>query len=160
VVDPATKLNILKELHNFIIGGYKGVTKALKRIQQYYSWDGIKRDVEDYIKACQDCQKRKLVRIKTKAPMLIIDTPSEAFEKVAIDIVGPLPETLNGNKYILTTQGQLTKFCTAYPLSTANSVAIADAIVNKYIFMFGSPRNCFRIRVAMYQEKIRVAMYQ
>lgn len=28
---------------------YKGVTKTLKRIQQYYSWDGMKEDVKNYI---------------------------------------------------------------------------------------------------------------
>lgn len=140
IVDPTIKKQILTELHNTEIGGHKGVTKTLKRIQQYYTWKGIKQDVKDYVKACHDCQKRKLVRIKTKAPMLITDTPSEAFEKVAIDIVGPLPETEKGHKYILTTQDQLTKFCTAYPLIDTNSTTIADKIVNKYIYTFGSPR--------------------
>lgn len=72
--------------------------------------------------------------------MLITDTPNEACEKVAIDIVGPLPETGKGNKYILTTQDQLTKFCTAYPLPETSSTTIADTIVNKYIYMFGSPK--------------------
>lgn len=99
----------------------------------------MKQDVNNYVKACYDCQKRKLVRVKTKALMLITDTPSEAFQKVAIDIVGPLPETEKGNKYILTTQDQLTKFCTAYPLIDTNSTTIADVIVNKYIYTFGSP---------------------
>jgi len=52
---------------------------------------------------------KKFVREKTKAPMLIMtNTPNEAFQKV--DIVGPLPETINENKYILTMQDQLTKF--------------------------------------------------
>lgn len=138
--DPNTKQDILKQFHNSAIGGHKGVTKTLKRIQQYYSWNGIKQDVKNYIKVCHDCQKRKLVREKTKAPMIITDTPSEAFEKVAIDIVGPLPETERGHKYILTTQDQLTKFCTAYPLLDTNSTTIADKIVNKYIYTFGSPK--------------------
>lgn len=48
--------------------------------------------------------------------MFITNTLSEAFEKVAIDIVDPLPETEIGHKYILITQDELTKFCTAYLL--------------------------------------------
>ena len=139
IIDPKMKQDILKELHSSKIGGHKGITKTLKRIQQYYSWDGMKQDVKNYVRTCHDCQKRKLVREKTKAPMLITDTPSEAFQKVAIDIVGPLPETENGNKYILTTQDQLTKFCTAYPLSDTSSTTIADIIINKFIYTFGSP---------------------
>lgn len=138
--DSTTQQNILKDLHNSVVGGHKGITKTLKRIQQYYSWDGMKRDVTNFVKTCHDCQKRKLIREKTKAPMMITDTPNEAFEKIAIDIVGPLPETERGNKYILTTQDQLTKFCTAYPLLDTNSITIADTIVNKFIYMFGSPK--------------------
>jgi transposase InsO family protein len=140
ITDSAIKQDILRELHNSIIGGHKGITKTLKRVQQYYSWSGMKQDVKRYIKTCHDCQKRKLVREKTKAPMLITDTPNEAFEKVAIDIVGPLPETEKGHKYILTTQDLLTKFCTAYPLLDTNSTTIADTIINKYIYTFGSPK--------------------
>ena len=139
ITDPDRKQNILKELHSSEIGGHKGITKTLKRIQQYYVWDGMKQDVKNFVKTCQDCQKRKLVREKTKAPMLITDTPSEAFQKIAIDIVGPLPETEKGNKYILTTQDQLTKFCTAYPLPDTSSATIADMIINKFIYTYGSP---------------------
>lgn len=36
--------------------------------------------------------------------MLITDTPYSAFEKVSIDIVGPLPKTSKGHSYILTIQ--------------------------------------------------------
>ena len=43
------------------------------------------------------------------------------------------------NKYILTTQDQLTKFCIAYPLSDTSNTTIADIIVNKFIYTFGSP---------------------
>lgn len=138
--DPVVKQHILKQLHDSEIGGHKGVTKTFKRVQQHYTWDGMKQDVKNYVRACHDCQKRKLVRQKTKAPMIITDTPSEAFEKIAIDIVGPLPVTRKGHKYILTTQDQLTKFCTAYPLIDTNSTTIADKIVNKYIYTFGSPK--------------------
>jgi len=99
----------------------------------------MKQDVKNFVKSCHDCQKRKLVCEKTKAPMLITDTSNKTFQKVAIDIVGSLPETRNGNKYILTTQDQLMKFCTAYPLLDTNITTIADIIINKFIYTFGAP---------------------
>lgn len=117
-----------------------GVTKTFKRVQQYYTWKGIKADVKNYVKQCTECQRRKLTREKVKAPMIITDTPSEAFQKLAIDIVGPLPETDKANKYILTTQDQLTKFCTAHALRDTNSTTIADILVNQHICLFGSPK--------------------
>ena len=42
--------------------------------------------------------------------MILTDTPETAFDKIAMDIVGPLPITENGNQYILTIQDLLTKF--------------------------------------------------
>jgi len=34
-----------------------------------------------------------------------------SFDKIAVDIVEPLPKTEKGNECILTLQDQLTKFC-------------------------------------------------
>ena len=56
--------------------------------------------------------------------MKITDTPSVAFEKIEMDIVGPLPRTENGNKYIWTIQDNLTKYSEAIPLRSTESTAI------------------------------------
>jgi len=37
------------------------------------------------------------MRVKTKQPMVITDTPGSSFDKVAMDIVGFLPKTERGN---------------------------------------------------------------
>ena len=47
----------------------------------------------DFVKNCETCKINKTVRIKTGLLMKITDTPSEAFEKIVIDIVGSLPVT-------------------------------------------------------------------
>ena len=72
--------------------------------------------------------------------MRITDTPRKAFDKIQIDIVGPLPVTENRNKYILTVQDCLTKYSAAIPLKTIDSVAIAVALAENIICRFGCPR--------------------
>lgn len=42
--------------------------------------------------------------------MKITYTPNRVFEKIQMDIVGPLSETIAGNKYILTWQNCLSKY--------------------------------------------------
>ena len=69
----------------------------------------MKVDIQKYIQGCLQCQIKKLVRGKTKNPMVITDTPTTVFEKISMDIVGPLPETKSGNLYILTIQDDFTK---------------------------------------------------
>ena len=55
-----------------------------------------------YIELCLQCQLKRLVRVKTKNPMIITDTPGTAFEKILMDIVGKLAITSSQNQYILT----------------------------------------------------------
>ena len=70
-----------------------------------------------------------------KQPMIITDTPGTAFDKVSLDIMGPLPITVRGNQYILTMQDLLTKYSVAVPLNDATSVSIADAFA-KILYVY------------------------
>jgi len=85
---------------------------------------------------CKSYQKSKLSR-KIKAPLIITDTPSKSFEKCALDIVGPLIITTQGNKYLLTFQDSLIKFSKAIPNQEANT--ISKEYVTKIIFEHGIP---------------------
>lgn len=51
---------------------------------------------------------------KNQSPMEITTTSSKFGEQVAMDIVGPLPETQNGNRFIFKLQDDLTKLIDAY----------------------------------------------
>jgi len=79
---------------------------------------------------------KKLVRVKTKQPMIITDTPGASFDKVAMDIAGSLPKTERGNKYILTLQDQLMKFCMGIPLPDQTSETIAEVFVDRFICVY------------------------
>ena len=100
----------------------------------------MKVDIQKYIQGCSQCQIKKLVRVKTKNPMAITDTPTTAFEKISMDIVGLLPETRSRNPYILTIQDNFTKYSLAIPLPNHQASTIADAFVKKFICIFGSPK--------------------
>lgn len=86
------------------------------------------------------CQLKKLVRFKPKNPMIITDTPSTSMEKICLDIVGPLPETSEGNVYILTMQDVFTKFSVAAALPNMLATTVADAYIQKHVCLFGSPK--------------------
>lgn len=100
----------------------------------------MKKNIEDFIRKCVSCQKKKLVRIKTKQPMVITDTSIDVFDKIALDIVGPFEISENGYKYILTMQDDLSKFSLAIPLVTATADDIARALVDNFICKYGCPK--------------------
>ena len=95
---------LIKQFHESTVGGHKGCSKCYWTLRTHYYWDKIKEDVRRIIGSCKNCQRNKLVRRKTRHRMLITDTPKEPFEKIQIDLVGPLPITSKGNIHILTIQ--------------------------------------------------------
>jgi len=118
------KRQILYEYHDAPTGGHQGIARTMSRIRLEHNWRGITRGVEEYISKCEYCQRNKLSQ-KTKIPLTIMDTPTRPFEKCALNIVGPLTVTTNGNKYILTFQDNLTKFSKAIPLANQKAVTVA-----------------------------------
>ena len=75
----------------------------------------MKVDIQKYIKGCLQCQLKKLIRVKTKNPMVITNTPTTAFNKISMDIVGPPPDTKSRNLYILTIKDNFKKYSLAIP---------------------------------------------
>lgn len=87
----------------------------------------MKDDIAEFIKRCEKCQLAKAGR-RTRMPLIITDISLKPFDKIYIDIVGPLPLTIpNGNKFILSMVDYLTKFVefVAIPDQQANTVARA-----------------------------------
>ena len=79
------------------------------------------------------------LRPKKRAPVEITTTARHPFEKCALDIVGPLTETVSGNKYILTFQDDLSKFVIGLPIPQQDAETIAKEFVLKVVLKFGAP---------------------
>jgi hypothetical protein len=67
----------------------------------------MRREIEEYIKQCKSCQVNKTLTLRHKAPMEVTTTAERPIEKCYLDVVGPLPVTQEGNKYISTFQDDL-----------------------------------------------------
>ncbi|CAK9834636.1 Retrovirus-related Pol polyprotein from transposon 412 [Anthophora retusa] len=131
---------IISENHISAYAGHKGITKTFRRVREKYFWPSMKLDIANFVNTCRDCQLRKLTRVKTRAPMTLTDTPGRAFDKISLDVVGPLPTTPSGNQYILTMQDLLTKYSLAVPLKSLATTETADAFINTLICRFGTPK--------------------
>jgi hypothetical protein len=59
------KLGILREIHESPIGGHIRMNRTYQRLKQYINWEGMKRDVEKFIRKCGNCQKNKLTHRHT-----------------------------------------------------------------------------------------------
>lgn len=132
------KQQIIYEYHNTPTGGHSGVSRTVKRLKLNYQWKNLKTDVKHYILNCEVCQKNKTHK-KTKQPMLITTTVTKAFERICLDIVGPLPITELGNTHILTMQDELTRYALTVALASTDATTVARAFVECCVCIFGIP---------------------
>ena len=60
-------------------------------------------------------------------------------ERIAVDILGELPETEDGNKYILVIVDYYTKWTESYPIPTMEASTVAEIMVKEFISRYGIP---------------------
>lgn len=137
---PSEVPNILKENHGTTIAGHPGIKRMFSRIKESYYWKSMRSDIERFVKDCKLCQINKPLRASNKAPMVITSSSTKPFERLALDIVGTLPEAgLHKFKYILTLQDDLTKFSCAYSMITSTTDEVARNLIH-FISLFGFPK--------------------
>ncbi len=139
VVPRKQRKKVLLIGHETLLSGHQGVKKTLDRIMLNFFWPGIYSDVKIFCASCDICQRtvhkcsvstvhKGSVRHAPLQKPQIISTP---FEKVAIDIVGPLsPATDRGNRYILTLVDFSTRYPEAIALRSIDTAIVAEALLS------------------------------
>ena len=120
--------------------GHLGINKTCDKLLNDFYWPGLKKDVTSFINSCHTCQVMgKPNTTIPKYPLQPIKVPEEPFQKIIIDIVGPLPKTKKGNQYILTVMCPTTRYPGGFPLKNITSKTIVSKLTQLFT-TFGIPR--------------------
>ena len=138
VVPNELRSEILKELHGTQTTGHFGVNKTTQRVKQRFYWPQCQTDVKRFIKECDMCSSRKGPHKKQKAPLQLY-TVGAPMERIAIDIMGPLPVSRNGNRYVLVTMDYFSKWPEVYPIPNQEARTVANVLVREFFCRFGIP---------------------
>jgi transposase InsO family protein len=85
-----------------------------------------------------ECQMTKTPHLKHVAAALSPPVVPGPLEKIAIDVVGPLPLSNHGNKCLLVIIDYATKWCEAYPLRDQQATEAALCLAD-WVSRFGAP---------------------
>ncbi len=90
-----------------------------------------------HCKSCRICAERNGPSRKQRG-MMVLDQPGYPMERVAMDIIGPLPNTSDGNRYILVVVDYFTKWLEAYAIPNQEVRTIAQKLVDEWICRYGA----------------------
>uniref|UniRef100_A0A3P9HB43 Gypsy retrotransposon integrase-like protein 1 n=2 Tax=Oryzias latipes TaxID=8090 RepID=A0A3P9HB43_ORYLA len=129
VVFQAQVCDILRSCHDDIgSGGHHGRRRTLEKVLASYHWKTAREDVMKWVDECPRCQHHETV--KTVAPILHPIQVQEAWSVLGIDLIGPLPTTAKGKRFILTATDLFTKWVVAKSLYTKTATEVSRKIVN------------------------------
>ena len=143
---------IFEQLHGGILGGHLGMTRTLEQVSRRFYWPGCRTDLRQWGKECPACaqvkpgprQRAQLTPMTVGAPM----------DRVALDIVGELPETSSGNKFILVLSDYFTKWVEAYALPDQTALTVADVVVREFFSRYGVCRTLHSDQGTNFQSEL------
>jgi len=138
VVPFIMRQDIMERLHEGRWAGHPGMSKMKHVLFSRYYWPRAGKDVEAWVRCCERCAVSKKGPHRRKHP-LIQEISGAPFHRVAFDIIGPLPETNDGYRYILVMVDYFTKWAEAYPLTNRYAVDIADVMMSRWFVTYGVP---------------------
>ena len=75
-------------------------------------------------------------------------------EQIALEILAPLPVTLQGSEYILVISDYFTKWTECYVFSNQEATTVADKLVNEFISQFGVPRQLHSDQATNFESNV------
>jgi hypothetical protein len=123
VVPKIFRQMLMEQYHSSKYGGHLGFDKVYPKLTEKFFWPGQAEDLRLFQDACIPCLRQKIGPVRRGA--LRPRRALAPFHMVAVDVMGPMPESTRGNKYVVS----FVDYYTKYPISFATPDATAETIV-------------------------------
>ena len=148
---------ILYNTHSDPLAGHFSLEETYRRVKLRYYWPQMFNDVRAYVKSCDECQKRgKNKRTEPLHPIKV----GRPFDRVGMDIVGPLPKTKRGNVYIVVATDYLTKWPEARAIPNQKAATVSVFFYEDIICRHGCPKELLTDRGTHFVNEIMRSLCQ
>jgi hypothetical protein len=108
-------------------------------MRRRFYWRNMHKEVEETVRHCTVCAKNRVTERK-RTSFLKLFPASGPLEFFAMDILGPLPQTEHGNRFLLVISDRFSKLTRTVPLRTITALGVAKAFCDSWVFSYGPPR--------------------
>ena len=117
---------VLEEAHHSKLTIHPGGDKMYKDVKRVFFWNGMKRDVAEFVSKCLVCQQVKAEQKKPGGLLYALEVPQWKWDSISMDFIDGLPRSTRGNTSIWVIVDRLTKSAHFTPVKsrrTASSLA-------------------------------------
>ncbi|XP_031257652.1 uncharacterized protein LOC116115659 [Pistacia vera] len=130
---------LLHEFHSSPIGGHSGFFRTFKRLSSVVYWEGMKRDIKEFVDSCAVCQQNKYQALSPAGLLQPLSIPEQVWEDISMDFITGLPKT-NSADTILVVVDRLTKYSHFLSLKHPYTATdVAHLFIKEIVWLHGFP---------------------
>ncbi|CAF3711733.1 unnamed protein product [Rotaria socialis] len=132
--------SVLSTYHNSTFNGaHFGIKRTFYKIRDRFYWPNMYKDIETHILSCLNCRKNKISRRKPDGHLQSIEPPRGVWERLAMDYVGPVPQSKSGKKYFIVLTDLFSKFVVTKAVYDNTSTTAAQFLLYDVFMLYGTP---------------------
>lgn len=130
----------METFHDCPSGGHLGIRKTWSKMRYRYFWPKMHANIINYIQSCHACNSRKTDTQQPVGKLQPLPPVYRPFERVGMDKLGPLPESIDGNKYIFVVTDYCTRTVIAKATPNGTAAEAARFFLHDVILRYSAPR--------------------
>jgi transposase InsO family protein len=138
VVPLSLSSRVLCPVHYSTAIAHPGSHRMFRTMRRSFYWPHMAEDVYETVRKCDACARNRIAE-RRHTNFLQIFPAKGPLESVAIEILGPLPRTKHGNRFLLVIADRYTKATRKVPLRTGTALSVARAFVDQWLYVYGHP---------------------
>jgi len=127
--------DVMRLNHDPVYGAHPVIKSSLVALP--YCWSGMRKSIEDFVKSCDLCQRRK-GNGEFVAPLGEVEEPTAPFLVVSLDNTFPYVTTPRENKYLLKFIDHFTKYVEAFPIPDQTAETCARICATQIVTRHGT----------------------
>ena len=159
LVPQSLKKRIFEVSHEHLSAGHFGIEATMARIHRNFIFFNMKTEVQNRIKICNECiakEKQKSLKDGVHHSRRL----GFPLELLYVDLVGPLCETAEGYKYIMSVEDGFSKFVNLFPLRSKETAEVTRILVERFIGQYGCPAGIYSDNGLEFSSKVFEGMCQ
>lgn len=134
------RTQILHDNHDSMTAGHLGRDRTFEVLSRNYYWPGMYRDVSEYVRTCDSCQKVKTPARQPPGLLNPLEIPNQKWQGVSMDFIVGLPMTDAGFDAIMVVVDRLSKMTHLTPMkTTATAEEVANLFFTNIFRLHGLP---------------------